>query len=44
MEALAAFVFSLYGMFLLVCAILLVYLIIRRINLKDQETFEKRDN
>ncbi len=44
MDNFAVFIFSLYGMIFIVCFAILVYLIIRRVNIKDQETFEKRDN
>lgn len=44
MDSFAVFLFSLYGMFFVVGFVILVYLIIRRVNIKDQETFEKRDN
>lgn len=44
MDGFVAAIFSLYGMFFLTCFVLLIYLILRRVNIKDQETFEKRDN
>lgn len=42
-DMIVAFIFSLYGLFAITCFILLIYLIFRRINLKDRENFEKRD-
>lgn len=44
MEGFTTFIFSLYGMFIFICFVSLIYLIIRRVNIKDRETFEKRDN
>ena len=44
MDTIAIFIFSLYGMFFVVGLIILIYLILRRTNIKDTETFEKRDN
>lgn len=44
MDGVSLFVLSLYGMLFVAGFIILIYLIIRRVNIKDQETFEKRDN
>jgi prolipoprotein diacylglyceryltransferase len=38
------FIVSLYGLFLFITAIIIIYLIIKRIRNRDNEGFEKRDN
>jgi len=38
------FILGLYMVFLLFCAVALIYLVIRRVRLKEEEDFEKRDN
>jgi flagellar biosynthesis/type III secretory pathway M-ring protein FliF/YscJ len=37
-------IFAVYGLGFIVVLGILVYLVIRRFKLKDEETFEKRDN
>jgi len=44
MDPIGKTVLTLYGLGIFVVAILLIYLIIRRINIKDREDFEKRNN
>jgi len=44
MDFLGELVMSIYGLFFGVCAVLLVFLIFRRIKNKKLEDFEKRDN
>ena len=44
MDGISLFVLILYGMLFAIGFFILVYLIIRRVNIKDQETFEKRDH
>lgn len=36
--------FGIYGLFWLAVIVIIIYLIIRRVKLKKQEDFEKRDN
>ena len=44
MEFLGKALMSVYGIFLGVCVIILIFLIFRRIKTKKLEDFEKRDN
>ncbi len=44
MDWLAGVLLSLQGLFILVCIIILVYLIFKRLEEKKSENFEDRDN
>ena len=44
MDGVSLFILIAYGMLIAAGLIILIYLIFRRVNIKDQETFEKRDN
>lgn len=44
MISLTGFIFGIYAIGVITVIIIIVYLIIRRIELKKQEDFEKRDN
>jgi len=43
-EAIAKFIMGLQGLFVLVCLIIIIFLIFRRIEIKKREKFEDRDN
>ncbi len=44
MEDIPGIILGIYGVAAVVVIGLIIYLIIRRINIKDKEDFEKRDN
>lgn len=44
MFAISNIIFALYGIFIVVAFIIIIYLIFRRIKIKKQEDFEQRDN
>lgn len=44
MDLIVGFMFSLYGLFALFCLIALIYFIVKRLDDKKREDFEKRDN
>ncbi|MDA0356012.1 MAG: hypothetical protein O2796_02135 [Bacteroidetes bacterium] len=44
MEPIVFFLLSMEGLFLVTCAVILIYLIFRRIDIKKTENFEDRDN
>lgn len=43
-EGIAKFIIGLEGLFALVCIIIIIFLIFRRIEIKKKENFEDRDN
>jgi hypothetical protein len=44
MEIVPIFMFLLYFGFFAICAVIIVYLIVKRINNRGKEGFEERDN
>jgi len=44
MSWLTTLIFSIQGAFLIFCLVALCYLAVRRLNIRDKEDFEKRDN
>jgi hypothetical protein len=43
-DAITCTVLGVEGLFFLVCFVILIYLIVKRVKAKKKETFEKRDN
>jgi len=43
-ETIGKFVIGLEGLFFLVCLVILIFLIFRRIKIRKEENFEKREN
>jgi len=43
-DAVTCAVLTFEGIFFLACAVILIYLIVKRVKAKKKETFDKRDN